>query len=137
MKVLKVVQYEKGDKITYPEGVLDTGLHEENYGLSLPDIYGDYIHYSNNGKFSDRGFNVHHVESLETSERFVRGLIEYHGITYVFSGRMRTQSVGALSYAALVEAAIAEIENLQAGKEIEKQDDDYVRVVETTETRKT
>lgn len=129
---VEIYKYQSGASIAYPATTLSPALHLDNFELSLPDIYGDYIHYGDNGKFNDRGYNVHHIETLKIAERYVRGLIEHHGITYVFSARMETQNIGVLSYKKLVEAAIEHIDDLQisnalAGEEIKPALQDVVK----------
>ncbi len=122
MKILIVKEYKKGDWIDYPQELLPTDMHVEPMELSLPDVYGDCILFRDNGKYRDKGYDVHHVQSMAVTEFFVRGLIEHTGRdqigrTYVFTARMKGMNVGKLDYDKLVEAAIEQLEfNLKQEK---------------------
>ncbi len=116
MKIILVREYDKGDKIEYPQDILPEDMHIEPMELSLPDINGDCILFRDNGVFRDRGYDVHHVQSMATTEFLVRGLIEHNDPTdhvrktYVFTARIQGLNVGKLDYNKLVEAAIEQLE---------------------------
>ncbi len=122
MKIILVREYYNSEKIEYPVDTLDSDMHVEPSELSLPDMHGDCILFRDNGKFRDRGYDVHHVESMPVAEFLVRGLIEYNDRKdhvrkkYVFTARMKGMNVGKLDYDKLVEAAIEQLEfNLTQG----------------------
>ncbi len=115
MEIILVREYRIGGKIEYPADLLPESMHVEPIELSLPDIHGDVIFFRDNGKFRDRGYDVHHVQSMAVPEFLVRGLIEhseYHHAkkTYVFTARIQGLNVGKLDYDKLVEAAIEQLE---------------------------
>lgn len=111
-----VKEYEKGNKIEYPLDLLPEEMHIQPFNLSLPDEFGDCILFRDNGKFRDRGYDVHHVQSMVVPEFLVRGLIEHNDPkdhvrkTYVFTARIRGLNIGKLDYDKLVEAAIEQLE---------------------------
>ncbi len=115
MKILLVREYKKGDMIDYPSDLLPEDMHIEPMELSLPDQHGDCILFRDNGKFRDRGYDVHHVQSMAVTEFLVRGLIEHNDPdkvrrTYVFTARMQGLNVGKLDYDKLVQSAIEQLE---------------------------
>ncbi len=111
-----VKEYNKGDKIEYPQDLLPEDMHIEPWNLSLPDEYGDCILFRDCGKFKDRGYDVHHVQSMVVPEFLVRGLIEHNDSSdhvrkiYVFTAKIRGLNIGKLDYDKLVEAAIEQLE---------------------------
>lgn len=105
-----VREYEKYDMIVYPQDTLPEDFHVEPMELSLPNQHGDCILFRDNGYLRDKGYDVHHVQSLPVPEHYVRGLIEHEGKTYVFTGRMKTLNVGLLDWYRLTEAAIEQLE---------------------------
>jgi hypothetical protein len=113
--IIIVREYEKFDKIDYPQELLSDDMHVEPIELSLPHVHGDCILFRDNGKFRDRGYDVHHVQSMAVAEFYVRGIIEHTGKDhvprkYVFTARMQGLNVGKLDYDKLVEAAIEQLE---------------------------
>lgn len=111
-----VKEYDKGEWIGYPQDTLPADMHVEPMELSLPDMHGDCILFRDNGRFRDRGYDVHHVESMPVAEFYVRGLIEHNHPKdhvrkiYVFTARMKGLNVGKLDYDKLVDAAIEQLE---------------------------
>lgn len=124
MNIILVREYKNCDKIEYPTDLLPESMHVEPMELSLPDIHGDCILFRDNGKFRERGYDVHHVQSMAVTEFLVRGLIEHSDKagqrkTYVFTARIQGLNVGKLDYDKLVEAAIEQLE-FNLGQEVAK-----------------
>ncbi len=119
-----VREYTQYDKVEYPPETLPEDFHVEPMELSLPNIHGDCILFRDNGYWHDKGYDVHHVQSLPVTEHYVRGLIEHDGQMYVFTARMKTQNVGLLDWNKLVEEAI---EQLDFNKKLKEDEDELAK----------
>lgn len=110
-ETILIKKHHKGVPIQYP----DKCLHSTLFSCKPREDNDDLIDFSELEPYREGKFEVSHVEVLQIPQRYIRGIVKYKDVEYVFTARVDLMStMGKIDMASLLEGVTFSIADSEA-----------------------